>query len=270
MIVQLEITPWSVVRPHLECSRRFAFDLEGDFNLHRYGRRICLFQVALDDGTSFLLDPLEEGPNQTPNWPGWKEILESPKITKIIWAAQNDIRVLKACHSIHLRGVWDLFDAACLAVTPRPSLPLLVQTFLGQTIEKAESLQTSNWSDRPLSDSQRAYALQDVLFLLALADALDPLLDEKKKRDSFSTRMQAAEQYVFQDHLEPWKRLKGAGTLDPEQQYLLEQIWHRREAQSRALDLAPWRLLPPEEMVFWARERRFSGFVPIDPRWVDE
>ncbi len=100
-------TPWPEARPRLEAAPRLAFDLEGDFNLHRYGRRICLFQVALDDGTVFLLDPLEDGVSG-PGWPGWKQILENPGVKKVIWAAQNDVRALKACHGIHLRGLWDL------------------------------------------------------------------------------------------------------------------------------------------------------------------
>jgi len=264
----LEPTPWAVARSRLEQADRIAFDLEGDFNLHRYGRRICLFQVALDDGTTFLLDPLEGSSTGAPDWPGWKEILESPSVTKVIWAAQNDIRVLKTCHGIYLRGLWDLFDASCLTVTPRPSLPLLVSTFLGKTIEKAEALQISDWSLRPLSPEQRAYAAQDVCHLLTLADAIDPLLDEKKKRDQFQARMEGAEAYVFADYAEPWRRLKGAGLLDPDALERLKSVWQRREQLAASLDWAPWRLVPNEELVNWAREGRFSPNAPIDPHWA--
>ena len=265
----LEPTPWAEARPILEKAHRVAFDLEGDFNLHRYGRRICLFQVALDDGTAFLLDPLEEGTKGAPQWPGWKELMENPQVTKVIWAAQNDIRVLKACHGIHLRGLWDLFDAACLAVTPRPSLPVLVQSFLHRTIEKSEALQVSDWSTRPLSADQMAYALQDVLFLLELADAVDPLLDEKRKREPFLARMQAAEAYVFSETAEPWRKLKGAASLLPLEQQKLEKLWRRREMLAQDLDLAPWKLLAPEELVLWAKEGRFSEKVVVDPRLRD-
>jgi ribonuclease D len=261
------LTPWAQARARLETAPRLAFDLEGDFNLHRYGRRICLFQVALDDGTVFLLDPLESGPQGPPDWPGWKELMENPAVTKVIWAAQNDVRALKSCHGIALRGLWDLFDAACLAVTARPSLPFLVSTFLGITIEKAESLQTSDWNTRPLSPEQRAYAAQDVHFLLALADRLDPLIDQKRKREAFRARMEAAEGYEFHDHLEPWRRLKGAAALPPERIAVLEGLWRRRETLSRDLDLAPWRLVAPEELVHLAREGRFSSPELVDPRW---
>lgn len=261
-------TPWHEARPHLEAARRLAFDLEGDFNLHRYGRRICLFQVALDDGSVFLLDPLEGGPGGPPDWPGWKPLMEDPSVTKVIWAAQNDVRALKFCHGLHLRGLWDLFDASCLAVTPRPSLPLLVSTFLGVTIAKAEELQTSDWSQRPLSAPQRAYAAQDVAFLLALADRIDPLLDEKRKREVFRARMVAAEAYVFAEHPEPWRRLKGAGILEADQLVVLEGLWRRREALAQELDLAPWRVAPPEALVSEARGGVVPDEISVDPRWL--
>jgi len=195
-------------------------------------------------------------------------VLESPSITKVIWAAQNDIRALKSCHGVFLRGHWDLFDAACLAITPRPSLPLLVQTFLQTTIAKDELLQTSDWSTRPLSDDQKAYAAQDVRYLLALADAVDPLLDEKKKREAFLARMAAAEEYVFAEYPEPWRRLKGSGLLDPEALVRLESAWRRRDALAQNLDWAPWKLVPNDELVLWARDGHFSENAPIDPAWT--
>lgn len=261
-----EPTPWTIARPRLEEASRIALDLEGDFNLHRYGRRVCLFQVALDRGDIFLLDPLAEP--ESGSWAGWKKILENPEVPKVIWAAQNDIRALKACLGIHLRGLWDLFDAACLTVTPRPSLPLLVSTFLGKTIEKSEALQMSNWSVRPLSVDQRKYAAQDVRYLLELADRLDPLLDEKRKREIFATRMKAAERYEFLDLEEPWRKVKGAGSLLPEHLGRLELVWRRREALARDLDLAPWRIVSSEELLHWAREGRFSENAVVDPHWT--
>jgi ribonuclease D len=261
-----EVSAWPDVRPRLEGARRIAFDLEGDFNLHRYGRRVCLFQVALDDGSVFLLDPLE-CPAGGPAWAGWKELLEDPAVTKVIWAAQNDVRALKACHGIHLRGLWDLFDAACLAVTPRPSLPLLVDTFLGLAIEKTEALQTSDWSARPLSELQRSYAAQDVVYLLQLADKVSPVLAEKQKQEPFAARMKAAEAYVFAETAEPWRKVKGSGTLTPPQLERLEAVWKRRESLAQSLDLAPWRLVPSEELLHWAREGRFSENSLIDPHW---
>ncbi len=258
-----EPSPWSEVRSKLDGVTRVAFDLEGDFNLHRYGRRICLYQLAWDDEV-VLLDPLTD----PQPWAGWKEFLENPAVTKVIWAAQNDVRVLKACSGIALRGLWDLFDAACLVVTPRPSLPLLVESFLGRTIGKDEAIQTSDWSVRPLSEEQRSYAAQDVRHLLALADQLVPLLDERRKRSVFETRMLAAEGYAFRETDEPWRKIKGAGALDEEQSLRLKTVWLERERLAKELDLAPYRVVPPEQLLTWARTGAFSHDFVIDPRWA--
>ena len=259
----MSLALWADVRPRLEQTSRVAFDLEGDFNLHRYGRRVCLFQLAFDGGI-VLLDALE---SPVSTWDGWKEFLENPAVTKVIWAAQNDVRVLKACLGIALKGLWDLFDAACLTVTPRPTLPLLIQTFLGQTIAKDESIQTGDWSVRPLSAEQLRYAAQDVRHLLALADRLDPLLDDKRKRAVFETRMTAAEAYEFRETAEPWRKVKGAGVLDEAELLRLKDVWLQREQLAEQLDLAPWRVVPPEELLHWARTGRFSDQFQIDPRW---
>lgn len=256
-----ELVSWDEVRPRLAQVRRLAFDLEGDFNLHRYGRRICLFQVALEDGSAYLLDPLDDGRPATPAWEGWREVLENPEVTKVIWAAQNDIRVLKHCHGVHLRGLWDLFDAACLVAGPRPSLPGLVRTFLNMELEKAGALQTSDWSRRPLSPAQRGYAVLDVVHLLALADRLAPLLTAKGQDAVFRDRMKKAEAYVFRDEPEPWRKLRGAALLSPAQTPRLQQIWEERERLARLTDLAPWKVAEPDELVFWAREGRFEDPV---------
>lgn len=258
------IASWREVRERLDGVTRIAFDLEGDFNLYRYGRRICLFQLAFDDEI-VLLDPLSEPVSA---WDGWKEFLEDPAVTKVIWAAQNDVRVLKACFGIALKGLWDLFDAACLAMTPRPTLPLLIKTLLGQSIEKNETIQTSDWNQRPLSDEQLKYAAQDVRYLLRLADAIDPLIDEKRKRQAFRTKMAAAEAYEFRESPEPWRKIKGAGLLNEDELVRLKAVWQSREALAQNLDLAPYRVVPHDELLVWARTGRFSENFQVDPRWT--
>jgi|GEM_PF-3134388 len=269
MIDLLEISTWESVASQILSQKRVALDLEGDFNLYRYGRRICLFQIALDDGSIFLLDPLEQGESTTQHWEGWKDFLEDPARTKIIWAAQNDIRVLKACHQTRLRGLWDLFDAAALAVTPRPSLPFLLQSLLGIEIKKESSLQTSDWNRRPLLPEQQHYAAQDVRFLLPLADTLTALLEEQPAKNTvFKKRMLKAEDYEFHDVPEPWRRWKGYVLLDEPQREILASLWQSREVLARTLDLAPWRLAPHEDLVERVKTGSWPDKSRIDPHWI--
>jgi len=96
---------------------------------------------------------------------------------------------------------------------------------------------------------------------------VSPLLTQKQKDDAFAARMKGAEAYVFADTPEPWRKVKGSGTLTPPQLERLEAVWRRREALAQELDLAPWRLVPSEELLHWAREGCFSENSLIDPKW---
>jgi ribonuclease D len=244
---------WSQVRQALSGALRVGLDLEGDFNLHRYGRRICLFQISLDDGQVFLLDPLGGDLESDSEWAEWKDFLENPAVTKVIWAAQNDVRALKTCHGIHLAGLFDLFDAARMTSFPKPSLPLLAQRLLGIELTKDEKWQTSDWNRRPLAEEQKRYAALDVQYLLPLADALAPLLVEKRQIGGFENRMRAVESYVFEVSATPWLKMKGSGALRPREQLRLKDLWIAREDEARRLDKAPWKILSNEVLLEQAR-----------------
>jgi ribonuclease D len=244
---------WAAIREDAFRQTRVGFDLEGDFNLHRYGRRICLFQIALEDGRSWLLDPLSRAFSGPKDWLEFKNWLEDPSLRKVIWAAQNDVRALKFCHGIALQGLFDLFDAARLTSFPKPSLPLLAHRLLGLEFVKQEQWQTSNWNLRPLTQEQEHYAREDVRYLLPLADALEALLLEKRQTHSFEQRMRAVEAFTYREETEPWLKVKGAGALLPRQQIVLKVLWSERETSARSADLAPWKVLSNEVLLERAR-----------------
>jgi len=250
---------WAAVREDAFRQTRVGFDLEGDFNLHRYGRRICLFQIALEDGRSWLLDPLSHAFSGPKDWLEFKNWLENPAICKVIWAAQNDVRALKFCHDIALQGLFDLFDAARLTAFPRPSLPLLAHRLLGVEFVKQEKWQTSNWNLRPLTSEQETYAREDVRYLLPLADALEALLLEKRQRNTFDQRMRAVEAFTYREPDMPWLKVKGAGALFPKQQLALKELWSEREISARTADLAPWKVLSNEALLERARKLQSPG-----------
>ncbi len=245
---------WSAARDVLAKQTVVGFDLEGDFNLHRYGRRVCLFQLALADGTAILLDPLEHSFRGESDWAEFRTFLEDPAITKVIWAAQNDVRALKFCHAIALAGLFDLFDAARLTGFAKPSLPLLIERHLEVQVVKDEQWQISDWNRRPLSESQLAYAALDVRYLIPLADKLRPVLEEKRQVKAFEARMRSVEAYVFEESPQPWLKVKGAGALLPKQALRLQGLWTAREEEARRRDVAPWRVLSNEALLGAARQ----------------
>ncbi|HRE89092.1 MAG TPA: ribonuclease D, partial [Myxococcota bacterium] len=124
-------------------------------------RSLCLIQMA---GTSqtWLIDALEVG-----DLAPLARVLASPTIVKVIHHAAFEREVLGQ-HGLGLEAVFDTCEESRAR---RPgieglSLQAVCERELGVWLEKRE--QTSDWSKRPLSESQVAYAALDAEVLLVL------------------------------------------------------------------------------------------------------
>lgn len=148
----------------LSQTEAIAIDLEFDKNRYRYGFNLCLVQIYAD-GRCFLIDPLSDHLDIENLFP----LLEDPAIEKVTFAFGEDLRLLHSlgCFPQH---IFDLKIAASLLNYPPLSLSNLLKEVMD--VETAKSSQNSNWYARPLSDRQRRYAADDVLYLLELRDRL--------------------------------------------------------------------------------------------------
>jgi ribonuclease D len=152
----------------LQQADRYALDTE--FHRERtYWPRLALVQVAwpaqLEERPAgvALIDP------QAVDITSLGEVLAGPG-TMVAHAAEQDLEVLEqACG----RGPERLFDtqvAAGFSGHSSASLATLARTYLSVEIAKGDRL--TDWSKRPLTASQLAYAASDVAHLLALADSI--------------------------------------------------------------------------------------------------
>lgn len=149
----------------LQQTKQFAIDLEFDRNRYRYGFNMCLMQIY--DGTNcFLVDPLSSNVDISTIFPP----IENPDIQKVVFAFGEDLRLF---HSLGCfpKNLYDL-DAATSLLNFKPaSLTNLIKDVLD--IEVNSSSQQSNWYKRPLTDDQKHYAADDVLYLLDFKEALE-------------------------------------------------------------------------------------------------
>ena len=175
-------------RVHLEqLAKRLAGERDFSLDTETYGlkgepinERLAWVQIglpkrnargaAVGQGEIFLVDALdltreaEEASHRSkitvnPLEP-LRSVLQDGKITKIIQHAQFELDQFDK-FKIHLKGV---VDTEKLAKRLRPrlasyALGALAVEVLGYSIDKGE--QTSDWSQRPLSDSQKNYAAMD-------------------------------------------------------------------------------------------------------------
>lgn len=155
----------------LQQKTEIAIDLEFDRNRYRYGFNMCLMQVY--DGTDcFLVDPLSDDLDIKTIFPP----IENPDIQKVVFAFGEDLRLF---HSLGCfpKNLYDLDIATSLLNFQPTSLTNFIEEVLGIVVNS--SSQQSNWYRRPLTDQQKEYAADDVLYLLDFKEALEKQAEQK-------------------------------------------------------------------------------------------
>jgi len=137
--------------------------------------KLCLVQLSSGDGNAHLVQ-LDRATYDAPNL---KALLTDPKVIKIFHFARFDVAVLR-----HYLAV-DTFPLYCTKLaskltrtyTDRHGLKDLVKELLGIELNKQQ--QSSDWGTHVLSDAQKQYAAQDVLYLHELKTRLDQMLERE-------------------------------------------------------------------------------------------
>jgi ribonuclease D len=163
----------------LSRSTIWAVDTEADFDNHAYGKKLALIQILGDQEpeTAYLFDPLSGI-----NLKGIKEAFQNQSIQKILYAGDTDNRLFHEIWGVDIENIWDVYQAAQALGLPRFGLGALCEEFLGiKTTDQKEKFQRANWLQRPLSDDKKAYAAEDVFYLIPLYHKLLPLFDTPKK-----------------------------------------------------------------------------------------
>jgi ribonuclease D len=157
----------SALLDQLRDAPRIAIDTE--FHTERtWLPELFLVQLAFEDGTSWVVDPLDEPTFQAVG----AAIAAVP--TWVVHGGVQDLRVLSVALGRVADQVFDTQIAAALVTDQHPvGLGRLIQSMLGETLPKRATL--SDWSRRPLSADQLRYAADDVTRLLPLWDHLDHL-----------------------------------------------------------------------------------------------
>jgi ribonuclease D len=137
--------------------------------------KLCLVQLSSGDGNAHIVQ-LDRS-NYTA--PRLKELLVNPAIMKIFHFARFDVAVLKHYLGVETGPVYCTKIASKLTrtYTDRHGLKDLVKELLGIELNKQQ--QSSDWGAHVLSDAQKQYAAQDVLYLHELKTRLDQMLERE-------------------------------------------------------------------------------------------
>ena len=137
--------------------------------------KLCLVQLSSGDGNAHLVQ-LDRSSYDAPNL---KALLANPAVTKIFHFARFDVAALKQYLSVDTGPVYCTKIASRLTrtYTDKHGLKDLIKELLGIELNKQQ--QSSDWGAHVLSDAQKQYAAQDVLYLHELKSRLDQMLERE-------------------------------------------------------------------------------------------
>jgi ribonuclease D len=139
----------------------------------RYRTLLCLVQLAIPEGGDAseriaIVDPLTDGLDGT----ALASVLADPTIQVVVHAGRQDVALMRRRFQTEVRNVFDTQIAAGFAgLGAQSSYDSLLAELLGLRVAKTASF--TRWDARPLSPEQLAYAREDVVHLLELAEELE-------------------------------------------------------------------------------------------------
>lgn len=227
-----------------------AFDTEF-VSERRYTPRLCLLQVfcqAHPFPIEAAVDPF------TVNLRPLLDLLADPSVVKILHAGAADLQILWASYNCRAEAVFDTQIAgAFLGYGHQAGYADLVRRVAdGPTLSKAQ--QFTDWSTRPLTNSQVAYSLDDVRYLPTMYERLRTALASRGRlrwaQSEFDRALQRATEPV--DPRELWRRFNLSG-LSRRQMGALREIAAVREEIAQRLDKPPSFIVPDLTLVQMAK-----------------
>jgi ribonuclease D len=247
----------------LEGCRAIGLDTESD-SLYHHFEKVCLLQLATDRGEACLVDTLEVK-DLSPLAPA----MADPGRVKVLHGADYDVTTLKRDFGFTFASLFDTMIAARLLGRTEIGLAAVARDELGLALTKAN--QKDDWSRRPLTPQQEAYAITDVLHLVALRDRLEAKLDEAGRlawlREECDV-VAALEPAVRRRDPDAYLAIKGARRLPPRALAALRELHAWRERRAEQTDTPPFRIVGNETLLHLARERPadLRGVPGLPPR----
>ena len=195
-----------------------------------YYPRLCVAQMAsLDEAV--VIDALAEGIDLAPFF----ALMADERVLKVFHAARQDIEICWHEAGVIPRPLVDTQVAAMvLGYGDSISYDQLVQRITGDSLDKSNRF--TDWTQRPLSEAQLAYAASDVTHLRDVYLKLSADLDKRGRSDWMQEEMKVLTSpltYRFEPE-HAWERLKARVRKPRELAVLIEvAAWREREAQER-------------------------------------
>jgi ribonuclease D len=209
-----------------------------------YYPQLCLIQVCNGE-VAACIDPL-----RLADLKPFLDVLYDGRILKVLHAARQDLEIFLHDHHQLPMPVFDTQPAAALlGHGDQVGYANLVKQLLDVELPKDQT--RTDWSQRPLDDRQRRYALDDVVYLGQIYLHMRGHLFDRERLQwlaaDFATLTDP--HTYFPDPRSMWQRTKGRQMLRGKQLAVLQRLAAWRESQARERDLPRKWILKDEVMI---------------------
>jgi ribonuclease D len=191
---------------------------------------LCVAQMA-SPAEAAVIDALATGIDLAPFF----ALMANEKVVKVFHAARQDIEIVWNMAKTIPHPIVDTQVAAMvLGYGDSISYDQLVQRITGDTLDKSHRF--TDWTRRPLSDAQIAYAVSDVTHLRDVYLKLATDLEKQARSNWVEAEMDVltSPETYRADPERAWERLKSRVRKPKELAILIEvAAWREREAQNR-------------------------------------
>lgn len=209
-----------------------------------YYARLCLIQVAIE-GEVAIIDPFAIKDITLLN-----DALTSPDVVKIFHASSQDIEILYHETGVVPRPVFDTqVAAALLGKSQQASYSSLVSSYCSVNLPKKDSF--TDWSQRPLKDSQIRYAADDVVYLPQIYYDMVEVLNEKNRLhwlDEAFEEISSPEKYEIKPE-ERYRKLRRVNQLNAQQMAAAREFAAWRELKAQKINVPRKWIVSDEQIV---------------------
>jgi ribonuclease D len=254
----------------LSSARSLALDTESD-SLHHHFEKVCLVQIAADSGRSWLVDPLS-----LKDLEPLGRLLADAGVKKVLHGADYDVTTLKRDFGFSFDSLCDTMIAARFLNLPEVGLQALAKAEL--QVHLSKDSQRDDWSRRPLTPRQEAYARADVEHLLALWARLEARLEGLGRLEWVREECAAIAALPAARRgrdPEAYTRIKGAKRLSPRGLGILYELWAFRDSLAAASDIPAFKIVSNETLMALAlapprSPEAVASFRGLGPRFPRE
>jgi ribonuclease D len=173
-----------------------------------YYSKLCLIQLAMpgtDANNAVLVDPLVEGLSLEPLY----ELFRDTSVVKVFHAARQDLEIFFVDAQVFPEPLFDTQVAAMVCgFGEQVGYETLVKKIAREQVDKSSRF--TDWSRRPLTDAQKAYAIGDVTHLRQVYEFLAKKLEENNRSHWVQEELGILtnpDTYIIKP-IDAWKRVK--------------------------------------------------------------